>query len=72
MDEPRVPADQAVEAFRQDAEPRRRTPEDIHRTLRGAPWLPHVLLPHAVAVLIGLLLFLGSVTDVPGLDQLEL
>ena len=52
-------------------EPRRRTPEEIHRTLRSAPWQPHVLLPHAVAVLIGLLLFIGAVANVSGLDQLE-
>ena len=43
-----------------DAEPRRRTPSEIRRTLRSAPWQPHVLLPHAVAVLIGLLLFVLS------------
>jgi hypothetical protein len=55
-----------------DAEPRRRTPEELHRTLRGAPWMPHVLLPHAVAVLVGLLLFLGAAANVPGLDQIEL
>jgi hypothetical protein len=57
---------------RRAAEPQRRTPDEIRRTLRSAPWQPHVLLPHAVAVLIGLLLFLGAVADVPGLDQLEL
>ena len=55
-----------------DAEPRRRTPEEIRRMLRRAPWMPHVLLPHAVAVLIGLFLFLGAATNVPGLDHIEL
>ncbi len=53
------------------AEPQRRTPEAVRRMLRSAPWQPHVLLPHAVAVLVGLLLFLGAVANVPGLDQLE-
>jgi len=53
-------------------DPRRRTPEDTYRMLRRAPWMLHVLLPHAVAVLIGLLLFLGAAINVPGLDQIEL
>ncbi len=54
------------------ADPRRRTPDEIYRMLRRAPWMPHVLLPHAVAVLIGLLLFVGAAANVPGLDQIEL
>jgi hypothetical protein len=55
-----------------DAEPRRRTAEEIRRTLGSAPWQPHVLLPHAVAVLIGLLLFVAAAANISGLDQLEL
>jgi hypothetical protein len=31
----------------------------------------HVLLPHAVAVVLGLVLFVCALAEVPGLDQLE-
>jgi hypothetical protein len=54
------------------AEPKRRTPEEVRRMLNLAPWMPHVWLRHAVAVLIGLLLFLGAAANAPGLDHLEL
>jgi hypothetical protein len=39
--------------------------------LRRPYWMPHVLLPHVVAVVLGLLLFAGAVADVSGLDRLQ-
>jgi hypothetical protein len=51
--------------------PRRRTPEEIRKLLRKARWMVHVLLPHAVAVVLGLVLFVCALAEVPGLDQLE-
>jgi hypothetical protein len=51
--------------------PWRRTPEEIKRMLRRAYWMPHVLLPHAVAVVLGLLLFVGALVGVHGLDHLD-
>jgi hypothetical protein len=40
--------------------------------LRLAPWMPHVLLPHAVAVVLGAVLFLLAALDAAGLDSLVL
>lgn len=40
--------------------------------LTRAPWLPHVLLPHAVAVVLGAALFLLAALDTAGLDGLVL
>jgi hypothetical protein len=51
--------------------PSRRTPEEIRKLLRKALWMVHVLLPHAVAVVLGLVLFVCALAEVPGLDQLE-
>jgi hypothetical protein len=51
--------------------PWRRTPEEIQRMLRRAYWMPHVLLPHAVAIVLGLLLFLGALLGLEGLDHLD-
>jgi hypothetical protein len=51
--------------------PWRRTPEEIQRMLGRAFWMPHVLLPHAVAVVLGALLFLAALIGVEGLDHLE-
>jgi hypothetical protein len=51
--------------------PRRRTPEEIHKMLYRPFWMPHVLVPHVIAVVLGLLLFAGAVVDIPGLDRLQ-
>jgi hypothetical protein len=51
--------------------PQRLTPHDLRTMLGLAPWMGHVLLPHAVAVVLGVGLFIGAVTNVPGLDQLQ-
>jgi len=57
--------------WRADA-PLRRTPSEIHSLLRRAKVLPNVLLPHAVAVLLGAGLFLGALLDAPGLADIPL
>lgn len=54
------------------AEPTRRTPENVRRMLRRAPWMRHVLLPHVVAVILGLALFAGALMGVPGVGDLPL
>lgn len=51
--------------------PESRTPDELRTMLGLAPWMGHVLLPHAVAVVLGVVLFIGAVTNVPGLDQLQ-
>ncbi|MGY1606566.1 MULTISPECIES: hypothetical protein [unclassified Geodermatophilus] len=51
--------------------PRRRSAGDVARLLHRVPWTGHVLLPHAVAVVLGLVLFVLAVVGVPGLAHLE-
>ncbi len=52
--------------------PERRTPDNLHRLIAVKPFrMPQVFLPHAVAVALGLLLFIGAVGNLPGLDHLE-
>jgi hypothetical protein len=53
-------------------EPWRRTPQDIHSDLRGRFWWSNVALPHAVAVVLGLALFMAAVLNAPGLERLPL
>lgn len=50
--------------------PRRRDAANVARLLDRAPWMGHVLLPHAVAVALGLVLFVLAVVGVPGLAHL--
>lgn len=52
--------------------PERFSPEMIHRLLHRAYWMPQVLLPHAAAVLLGLVLFVAAAANIPGLDGLAL
>jgi hypothetical protein len=49
-----------------------RKPETTKRLMRLTPWLPNVALPHIVAVLLGLALFIAAVVGAPGLDTLSL
>ncbi|AGZ40573.1 hypothetical protein [Actinoplanes friuliensis] len=46
-------------------------PAEVRRMLSIAPWLPHVFLPHAVAVLLGAVLYFCALADLPGLAQLK-
>ena len=50
--------------------PARLTAPEVQSLLRKAPWMGHVLLPHALAVVLGLALFLGAVIEVDGLQSL--
>ena len=52
--------------------PRRHSSAEIATMLTLAPWMPHVLLPHAVAVVLGAVLFLLAALDAAGLDSLVL
>ena len=56
--------------WRNDA-PWRRTPVEIRAFLVKPYRAPSVSLPHAVAVVVGLVLFVAAWVDVPGLAQLE-
>jgi hypothetical protein len=49
----------------------RRDPAEVRRSLLLAPLMGHVMLPHAVAVVLGFVLFILAVQDAPGLAQLE-
>jgi hypothetical protein len=51
--------------------PWRRTPEDIRNMLRRPYRMPHVLLPHAVAVVVGVLLFIAAAAGIAGLHGLQ-
>lgn len=50
--------------------PKRRDAEEIRRLLRLPYVVPQVLLPHAVAVVLGVSLFVAALLDAPGLDTL--
>jgi hypothetical protein len=51
--------------------PWRRTPDDLRRMLRMAPWRVHVMVPHAIAIVLGLALYACALADVPGFGQLK-
>ncbi|MCU1433309.1 MAG: hypothetical protein JWR71_34 [Pseudarthrobacter sp.] len=57
--------------FKSDV-PVRRDPENVRTMLSRAPWLANVFLPHAVAVALGLTLFILAIAKAPGFDQLQL
>jgi hypothetical protein len=51
-------------------QPWRRTPQEIHAFLFKPYRAPHVAFPHALAVVLGLALFVSAWADVPGLAEL--
>jgi hypothetical protein len=53
------------------AAPERHAPKEIRDLLRKRYLMPQVLLPHAVAVVLGLALFAAALLDAPWLDTLE-
>lgn len=53
-------------------EPWRRTPPEIRQMLRRRWWMPNVLLPHAVAVVLGAALFAAAAANLFGLGNLNL
>jgi hypothetical protein len=53
-------------------EPWRRAPQEIDSDLRGRFWWSNVALPHAVAVVLGLALFIAAALNAPGLERLPL
>ncbi|MFD0046977.1 hypothetical protein ACFVGV_17485 [Pseudarthrobacter scleromae] len=48
--------------------PIRRSPRNIRHLLAAAPWRPNVFLPHAVAAVMGLTLFVLAILRVPGFE----
>ena len=61
----------ASEDWRGD-EPERMSAEMVHTMVRVKPWfLPQVLLPHWVAVVVGAGLFVASAANVPWLESLQ-
>ena len=53
-------------------EPWRRESQEIHSALRRRFWLINVMLPHALAVVLGSALFIAAALHAPGLEQLQL
>ena len=53
-------------------EPERREAQKIYRDLRLRFWLMNVMLPHVLAVGLGLALFIAAALKTPGLQQLHL
>ena len=53
-------------------EPERRDPQKIYRDLGRCYWWPNVVLPHALAVILGLLLFIAFALNASGVDHLRL
>jgi len=51
--------------------PLRRTKDEVRTLLRRRYLIAHVLLPHAVAVVLGSALFVAAVLDTPGLDRMQ-
>jgi hypothetical protein len=73
---PRIDWSWAYKGKRKDGEwrndpPIRRTPEEIRDMLLVSPLRPNVFLPHAVAVILGIGLFLAAWADAPGLSALN-
>jgi hypothetical protein len=52
-------------------EPERRSPQKIYRDLRRRFWLANVMLPHVLAVVLGLTLFILAALKAPGFQQLH-
>lgn len=50
--------------------PKPRDPQNIERMLAQAPWMPHVFLPHGVAILLGFTLFALALMNVAGLGNM--
>ena len=51
--------------------PARRSPDNVRRLLRRRVWMPQVAMPHAVAVLIGIGLYVAALKQVPGLNEMK-
>lgn len=52
--------------------PWRRSPDELRHLLRRRVYvMPQVLLPHAIAVILGAVLFLAALVDAPGLASLQ-
>jgi hypothetical protein len=73
---PRIDWSWAFKGKRKDGDwrddpPIRRTPEEIRRMLLVSPLWPNVLLPHAIAVILGVGLFFAALADAPGFSALN-
>jgi len=54
-----------------DKQPVPYTQDEVRKLRRRVPWLGNVMLPHLVAVVLGLVLFVLAVLNVPGLATLK-
>ncbi len=50
--------------------PWRRPPEDLRKMLGRSPWMVHVMVPHVIAVVVGLVFYLMALNGVEGFAQL--
>ncbi len=53
-------------------EPQRYSPQKIYSQLQRRFWWANVMLPHAIAVVLGSVLFFAAAFKAPGLEQLHL
>ena len=53
-------------------QPWRRSPEKIYSDLRRRFWLTNLMLPHVLAVVLGVALFIAAALHAPALEQLHL
>jgi hypothetical protein len=51
--------------------PWRRTPEDLRKMLHRAAWRVHIMMPHVIAVVVGVAFYLLAVGNTPGFDHLS-
>jgi hypothetical protein len=65
-----LPGKRSKRDWRHDP-PGERTQKEIRQMLRRAPWMGNVMLPHLVAVVLGLVLFFLAVFNVHGLAALK-
>jgi hypothetical protein len=66
-----LPEKQPEEGQR-DLPPEERPQETLKAMLRGVPWMGNVILPHIVAIVLGIILFFAALLNAPGLGTLEL
>lgn len=51
--------------------PTQRNASNISRLIRIAPYMPHVMLPHIIAAVLGIVLFIVATLRVPGFENMS-
>jgi hypothetical protein len=58
------------EGDQRDLPPEKRPQETLKQMLHGVPWMGNVILPHIVAIVLGIALFFYALFNGPGLENL--